>query len=217
MIEKPFIYSVREPRCGGTHVIEFIKTLYQRDTGRTLDFFDTHDMNYIRNLNKEIKHNQNIHIIRCDRRNLVEHFFSLRFIEVTTNFTNVRFYETMDDHPSLIAGLEKKIVINEEEVRNYIGHRVKTHLRFLKYTEKLNSTTIYYEDWDKKFDLPSLGLYDIALLNGMQYTKKLPDYQRTVFVNYDEAASWIETYKNDYTKEHNPEKFFKHWTSHPSS
>jgi len=217
MINKPFIYSVREPRCGGTHVIEFIKTLYQRGTGRTLEYHDTHDMNHIRNLNKEIKPDQNVHIIRCDRRNLVEHFFSSKFIEVTHNFTNIRFNESMNDHPSLISGLEQKIVINEEEVKSYLGSRMKTHLNFLKNTKNLNSTTIYYEDWHKKFDLPSLGLYDIALLNGMQYTKKLPDYKRTVFVNYDEAANWIETYKNDYIKIYNAEKFFEHWTSHPSS
>jgi hypothetical protein len=219
MTETPFVYSVREPRCGGTHLIESIKTLYYNlhQGKKKLDYIDTHVMDYIRGLNKEIKPDQNIHIIRCDRRNLIEHFFSMIFIEITNGFTNVRFYETMADHPSLIEGLEKKIVINEEKVKDYVSHRLRTHLNFLRHTENLNSTTIYYEDWDKKFDLPSLGLYDIDLCNGMQYTKKLPDYKRAVFVNYDEAASWIEKHKNDYIKIHNAEKFFEHWTSHSSS
>jgi hypothetical protein len=174
-------------------------------------------MDYIKGLNKEIKLDQNIHILRCDRRNLVEHFFSLKFIDLVNDFTNIRFYETIEDHPSLKYGLEQKVIISEQSVQEYVANRLKIHMAFLKNTKGMNTTTVYYEDWDKKFDLPSLGLYDIALLSSTQYTKKLPDYKRTVFVNYDEAANWIETYKNDYIKIYNAEKFFEHWTSHPSS
>lgn len=208
------VYFVREPRCGGTHFVTKIIALYgNAHRGRKIPYVDTHDMNIVKSLTKD----QNNIIIRCDRRNLVEHFCSLKFLEYTHNFTNIRFYETIDDHPSLQFGLEQKIIVTERNVQDYIGARLKIHTRFLKDTENLNSTTIYYEDWYKKFDLPDLGLYNIDLCNGMQYTKKLPDYKRTVFVNYDEVVHWIEKYKNDYTKKYNVEKLFEHWECNPSS
>lgn len=210
----PLVYSVREPRCGGTHAIETIKTLYDKlHRGKKhLEYVDTHNMDAIRG----IKPDQNIQIIRCDRRNLVEHFFSHIFLRYTVDFTNVRFYETLESHPTLVKALDKRVTITETEVQDYVGSRLRTHLRFLRNTENLNPITIYYEDWHKKFDIPSLGLYDIDLCNGMQYTKKLPDYKRTVFVNYDEVVHWIEKYKNDYTKIHNVEKLFEHWECNPS-
>lgn len=213
MTNRP-IYFIREPRCGGTHFVATILDLCKnKHRKKQIEYVDTHDMSLATHLDKRL----DPIVIRCDRHSLVDHFFSIKFIEYTYNFTNIRFYETMDDHPSLKYGLEQKVTISEETVQEYVASRLKIHLRFLKDTRGIDTTTIYYEDWHKRFDLPSLGLYDIDLCNGMQYTKKLPDYKRTVFVNYDEAASWIEKYKNDYLKIYNVEKLFEHWTSYSSS
>jgi len=209
----PFVYSFREPRCGGTHVIESLKNIYA-DTylgKKQLEYLDRHELDML----KTIKPEDNAIVIRCDRKNLVDHFFSTYFLRYLDGFTNVRFHENFSI-PKLLHGLNARVIIPEYEVDSYIRGRLRIHVDFVKYTKNLQVQTIYYEDWHKPFDIPSLGLYNIELSKTFQYTKKLPDYKRTVFLNYDEVVTWIKKYKNDYLKKYNLAELFKHWTSNPS-
>ena len=198
------IHVFREPRMGGSLFMGYLVSALNVPDSDINNH--EHDLTGIQRLSTET----NPFVIRCDRKNLTEHFLSkLGCDTVKWKFTNI-FYsnptnEVFDDLCS------RRITIDKRRVVSYIKDKIDNEIMYGQAVKKFDNQTIYYEDMFTPFDIPSLGLYNIDLSNETRYTMKLPDYKREVFTNYDQVAEWIDEIKDDYIKKHNLTKLLEHW------
>lgn len=214
------IYVIREPRCGGSFLSSYIgnkitERWYAPMIGEV--YIDTHDFARL----DDAAVDPNAFIIRIDRRNLTEHFLSIK----AADSLNWKFTNLTPEHPNdpLWNKIKNsRITIDSKEVYNYIERKIQLELKFLETVTKHNVPyhRVWYEDAFKgPFDIPELDIYNLdpASEKGIVATYKLPDYKREVFTNYDQVSKWMEKTKNAYIKKHNLEKLFEYWTSNTSS
>ena len=210
MTIKNDLYFLREPRTGGT----LFESLIRHKVGDKFTCFTHHQIEFIKN----IPVNPNTVILRSARKNLVEHFLSIRFLQdfpKTTRFTNFTLDNPTDVLFSKMIG--QKITISKIEVTDWLDAKIQNEFIFNDLVKNFQHQTVYYEDMGKPTHMPILGLQHIVFFDYKEYTIKLPDYKKEVFTNYDQVVKWMEGSLNALTKKYNAKELFKHWSSHSSS
>lgn len=204
------LYFIREPRTGGS----LFESVMRNKVGDKFNCHTNHNLQFI----KTISVNPNTIVLRSARKNLTEHFLSMRFLQdfpKTSNFTNL----TNDKSKNYILELmlQHRIKINRLEIIDWLDGKILDEIVFQNYAKNFKHQTVFYEDMCNPIDIPILDLHKIVFFDNKDYTIKLPDYKKEVFTNYDQVAKWMESSLNALTKKYNTKEFLKYWTSHSGS
>lgn len=212
------LWLFREMRSGSTAFTDLIALKLKRPykfielkSGSTIkhplpdpetNIYHTHEFSLLR----EMPHYDNPTLIRCTRRNRVDQYLSalmMRWLgktvyqrtEYDNRIFNVRA-ETKENDEKIFTTAEPAMIARREL---YHVHQMYTESNRLwnEYAHLYNNYTVYYEDLCEGIDIPLLGLTDFKLTNDLQI-KKIPDYKRRVFLNYDMLVGWIEEMIEDF-------------------
>lgn len=181
-----------------THTIDDNGSVLWRGTPSVELMLNTHYTSTLENLPLY----KNPFIFRCLRKNLCEQFLSLQLMgHVGSGFHN---FEKFTDSPNT-AGFYNfiettKLTVSMLEVYHFLKFKKQEHTNWKKYTSGYETYTIFYEDINTPFDIPSLNLYNV---NVDSHTEKLPDYKRKVFLNYDEVNQWINSFATAFELDNN--------------
>ena len=198
-IDGRIIWVIREPRCGSSsavgvmsdrlhrvnyfvesHVNGALTNLHQQegDAGKILH---THHFSALRSINNY----DNPILIRLTRKNSADQFLSEMACKLMDwKFTNMLVGATGDtDNRHVFEDFTKtKVTITQTQMNAWINHRTVCNALWDSVSSKYERQVLYYEDYTNEIDIPILGLYNVNLT---AQTLELPDYKRTVFINYD--------------------------------
>jgi hypothetical protein len=94
---------------------------------------------------------------------------------------------------NFIKFTHNKIRIGEQSVRNFAERKKRLDQLWDSVSSKFENHTFYYEDVSDTIDIPILNLYNVEI-NRDKFTKKLPNYKRKVYTNYDQVEQWMNNY-----------------------
>lgn len=145
-------------------------------------------------------------MIRISRKDKVEQFLSkFAMMYYTSKIPDTKFISYQADTNSsevysFIALVEQDTVdVEESNVIHFANECLENDRLWNKHSPSTVNQTIYYEDLSGLIDLPVLGLNQVSLFtNNPVEVKKLPEYKKQLFSNYDQVSKWM----NEYYYEH---------------
>jgi len=201
-LDRVFVY--RDFRCGGAAFTSSLAKMLDKKFAfftyidETFDdttmLFNTHEFDTL----EEAINRYDPVLIRCERKNKVEQFFSLRtaFYLDNPDLLNITEDTKVESLEQFDRFAKSKVIVSKDTVIDFVEERKVIDELWNRFTKDRETQTVYYEDIVKNtVDIPLLNLYNVKLeLN--EHTKKFPDYKRAVYVNYNEVNEWInELYK----------------------
>ena len=199
------IWFFRERRSGGTPLTFILPGLLNRqplfiDDNSDFEpyhdpsiFYNTHDFELLH----KVQHLNPI-LFRCTRKNKTEQMLSERAafrMDVDSNdeqFFNFS-HNVEEELTNFIKFTHNKIRIGEQSVRNFAERKKRLDQLWDSVSSKFENHTFYYEDVSDTIDIPILNLYNVEI-NRDKFTKKLPNYKRKVYTNYDQVEQWMNNY-----------------------
>lgn len=126
-------------------------------------------------------------IIRCTRRDsfeqmLSEFFFGLTYAAVPNIFT-----EQHEQKFNSYLANQRISSATEDDIKKWVTTYQTKLAEWNEVSKDLNVQTVYYEDFFEGTTIEGIDL----LIKFDSTTKKLPDYKKTVFVNYDQIREWF--------------------------
>ena len=196
------VWMFREPRSGSTGLTQALaaklnKTfLFIEHKSQIVDdssvLLNTHNFKLLHELKKE----NNPILLRCTRKNKFEQFLSLKMLWLT-NFTNIYQNgetEKINKFNKFIKENNKEIT--KGEVLKFLVSKKNENLLWNQLACNFETHVFYYEDLANVIDIPVLGMYNIDM-DLEKYTKKIPEYKKDFYTNYDMVKQWIAIYSND--------------------
>lgn len=197
------IWIFREPRSGSTGLTKALAQLLSKKflfvTSKEQIMYDPKILNntHVFNLLHHVKTEHNPILLRCVRKNRTEQFLSAKTLSLTRthikmwNIENHTKQEDLDKFNKFIK--ENTETITEMEVFKFAESKKNESLLWDQVSSKFDNHTFYYEDLTNPIDIPILGLYNIDI-NLNNHTRKLPDYKKDFYTNYDDVSRWMDRY-----------------------
>lgn len=145
-------------------------------------------------------------LIRISRKDKVEQFLSkFAMMYYTSKIPDKEFISYLTEaNSSEVSSFttlveQDTVEVEESHVIHFANECLENDRLWNKYSFSVVNQTIYYEDLSNLIDLPVLGLNQVSLLtNNTVEVKKLPEYKKQLFSNYDQVSKWM----NEYYYEH---------------
>ena len=197
------IWIFREPRSGSTGLTKSLARLLSKEflfvESKEELVYDTIVMNNTHNFDLlyQVKAEHNPILLRCTRKNRLEQFLSARTLALTR--THMDLFNIQDDTKAEDLDKFNKFIkentetVSEIDVFKFAERKKNEGLVWKQVSSKFDNHTFYYEDLTDPIDIPILGLYNIDI-NLNNHTRKLPDYKKDFYTNYDEVKRWMDRY-----------------------
>lgn len=199
------VWMFREPRSGSTGLTQALADKLNKiflfvskkdqivyDSSVLLN---THDFKLLH----QIKEEYDPIILRCTRKNKFEQFLSLKMLSLS-RFTNIEPHR-IPEQDEKINKFNKFVKENNQnvsktEVLKFLSYKKNENLLWNQIASKFENHVFYYEDLSSPIDIPVLGIYNINI-EMEKYTKKIPEYKKDFYTNYDMVKQWMNTYSHD--------------------
>jgi hypothetical protein len=113
---------------------------------------------------------------------LSEFFFGLTYAAVPNIFT-----EQHEQKFNSYLANQRISSATEDDIKKWVTTYQTKLAEWNEVSKDLNVQTVYYEDFFEGTTIEGIDL----LIKFDSTTKKLPDYKKTVFVNYDQIREWF--------------------------
>jgi len=195
------IWMFREPRSGSTGLTTALSTLLNKrflfvENKKDIIYdssvlINTHHFMFLH----AVKEEHNPILLRCTRRNRTEQMLSSKTLALTRKdikLYNIEDHTTPEQLEEFNTYLKKNNKsISKLDVFKFAMEKKTENFLWDKLASKFDNHVFYYEDLTNNIDIPILGMYNINLEID-KYTKKIPEYKKEFYTNYDSVKEWID-------------------------
>ena len=160
--------------------------------------FSTHSFDFLEIMEY---YSDDVLLIRCTRKNKVEHWMSYmlawrmnKAVNHTKRFWNIKRDNSLNTELDTFIKAQP-VLITKKEVASCYEYFCSMKELWDRISINYQHVNVYYEDLcNPGVNIPLINLSDCKITDQDSYTIKLPDYKQRLCMNYDMVRKWIENY-----------------------